>query len=510
MTMTEDGGQASSPRGGDRQPAYLRLYGQIRDSILSGQLRAGARLPASRTLAEELGVSRNTVLAAFEQLQAEGYLVGRQGAGTYVADALPDAIVGAHHRKQARALQPRGRSWPPRRPSQLSRRGAALADTPRLRLTTTLNQRGRGAAFQVGLPAVDEFPLQAWNRMRAAHERNLGRTLMGYNDPAGFLPLRQAIAEYIATARGIQCTPEQVVIVSGSQQALDFCGRLLIDPGDAVWMEEPGYLGARAALKGAGARIVPVPVDASGLRVCEGIAREPHARLAVVTPSHQFPLNRTMTLERRAALVEWAESSSAWILEDDYDNEFWYRDRPVAALQSVDPFGRVIYLGTFSKVLYPSLRLAYLILPPDLVDAFVAAHLATDVHTHVTEQAIVAKFITSGQLARHVRRMRMIHSQRQDYLLEKGAQLLGRHLSFERSSGGLHVVASPFEDGFDDVGVVERARRLDVHLWPLSAHYLDEAERRSGLLFGFAGADERSAFDALGRLRSVLDATVVR
>ena len=503
MTLDSDAG--TSTRGGiDRQPAYLRLYEQIRSSILSGQLPAGSRLPASRTLATEVGVSRNTVLAAFEQLQAEGYLVGKQGAGTFVADALPDVVVGAHHRKQSRSLDsPESLTKPA---PALSRRGAGLAGNPRVRLTTTLSQRGHGAAFQVGLPAIDQFPLKSWNRMRAAHVRNLGCTLMGYNDPAGYPPLRQAIAGYIATARGINCTPEQVVIVSGSQQALDFCSRLLTDPGDPVWLEEPGYLGARAALESAGARIVPVPVDNSGMQVSAGIAKEPGARLAIVTPSHQFPLNSTMTLERRGALIEWAGANSSWILEDDYDNEFWYYDRPVASLQSIDPFGCVIYLGTFSKVLYPSLRLAYLIVPPNLVDAFVAAHLAADVHTHITEQAIVANFITTGHLARHVRRMRMIYSNRQEFLLENGSKILGDHLAFERTSGGLHVVARPHDETFDDVAAADRAMRRGVHLWPLSQHYVDTSCGRPGLLFGFAGANESQMLAALTRVRSALEA----
>lgn len=481
-----------------RQPAYLRLHDQIRDGILGGQLPAGSRLPSSRVLAAEAGVSRNTVLAAFEQLQAQGYLVGRRGVGTFVATVLPDGVVRAHHRR----TETRAAAGKPR-PGLLSRRGQLIADNARVPLPAVLGVKNPGPAFQIGLPAVHAFPLRTWNRMRAAHARRLGPGMLSYDDPAGYRPLRQAIATYIATARGVSCSADQVVIVTGSQQALDFCSRVLLDAGDPVWLEDPGYLGARAALASAGARIVPVPVDDNGIVVDAGIAREPRARMAVVTPSHQFPTGATMSLQRRGALIEWAGENAAWIVEDDYDNEFRYHGRPLAALQSVDPFGRVIYVGTFSKVLYPSLRLGYLVLPPDLVDAFVAAHLAADMHAHIIEQSLVAEFIESGHLARHVRRMRMLYSARQQFLFDSARDVLGDRLRFTAADGGLHLVGWARNAAFDDRAVARRALERGVHVWPLSQHYLG-AEVHHGLLLGFAGADQTEMTAALTRLRRAL------
>ncbi|MGD9526737.1 PLP-dependent aminotransferase family protein [Pseudonocardia sp.] len=473
-------------------PAYKELYEQLRTSILTGQLAAGAQLPPSRTLATEAGTSRNTVLAAFEQLRAEGYITGRQGSGTFVAQILPEQLLSAE--KPSRRSR-RGGST-----AKLSARGERLAMVRRVPIPSVLGHEPRGTSFLIGLPALDAFPFDTWAKLYAERFRRSAPQLMRYDDVAGYRPLREAIASSIGTARGIRCTADQVVVTTGSQQALEFCARILLDPGDAAWLEDPGYLGARAALVSAGARIVPVPVDRDGLDVAAGIALEPHARLAAVTPSHQFPLGHTMTLDRRLALIAWAKRHDSWILEDDYDAEFRYRGRPQAALMAIDPHHRVVYAGTFSKVLFPGLRLGYLITPPDLVDGFLAAHLSTDMHAHLIDQAVVADFIERGHLVRHLRRMRVLHQERQHELLRQADRLAGT-LDLSPSDGGLHLVGR-LAEGRDDRAVAKRALRHGVHVWPLSTHYLGPRQE-TALLMGYAGTtaeDMRQGFAVLERV----------
>jgi GntR family transcriptional regulator/MocR family aminotransferase len=324
---------------------------------------------------------------------------------------------------------------------------------------------------------------------------------MRYNDPAGYRPLREAIATRLVTTRGVRCSADEVVIVTGSQQALEFAGRMLLDPGDPVWMEDPGYIGARAALIAAGARLIPVPVDEDGLDVDAGIAREPAARLVVVTPSHQFPLGSTLSLARRLALIEWASRTGAWVLEDDYDSEFRYIGRPLTALQGIDTEGRVIYVGTFSKVLFPALRLGYMVAPADLVDALIAAHMSTDIHAHTLEQAALAEFIQAGHLDRHVRRMRVTYAERQAVLVEAVKQHLTGFVDVEPSGSGLHLVGW-LPDGLNDRLVSREAAAYGMDVWPLSLHCIDPAPS-SAILLGYAGmtpAEIRAGVETLAML----------
>ncbi|QJY44484.1 PLP-dependent aminotransferase family protein [Pseudonocardia broussonetiae] len=480
-----------------RTPAYKALYEQLRSSILTGQLGAGTRLPPSRTLAVETGLSRNTVLAAFEQLQAEGYITGRQGSGTYVAHLLPEQLLTSG------SVSARAGAAPPSvsTTAKLSARGERLAMTRRVPLPSVLGRAPRGTSFLIGLPALDAFPREIWLSLYTERFRRSGVRLMRYDDPAGYRPLREAIAGYISTARGIHCRAEQVIITTGSQQALEFCARILLDPGDAAWLEDPGYLGARAALVSASARIIPVPVDRNGLDVDAGRMLEPRARLAVVTPSHQFPLGHTMTLERRLALIDWASTHDSWIVEDDYDAEFRYLGRPHAALMAIDSRQRVIYVGTFSKVLFPGLRLGYVIAPPDLVDGFLAAHLSTDMHAHVIDQAVVTDFIEQGHFARHLRRTRVLHRERQQELLRL-AEPLGEQLRLVPSDGGLHLVGL-LEAHRDDRAVAKNALRQGVHVWPLSNHYL-RPEQMPALLLGYAGTTTEDMRHGIATLATVL------
>jgi GntR family transcriptional regulator/MocR family aminotransferase len=477
-------------------PLRQQLYEQLRDGILGGQLPAGSRLPSSRALAAEMGISRGTVLAAFEQLYAEGYLEGRLGSGTYVARAVPDELLSAG----SHAPVPPGTRGTLRR---LSQRGERITASPRTPLPVLSGRPADQRAFTIGLPDLHAFPNDVWTRLSTRRLRESSWELRRYNHPAGYAPLRHAIAAHLATSRGVRCTADQVIVVTGSQQALDLCARMLLDPGDAAWVEDPGYLGARAALLGAGAELVPVPVDDEGLDVAAGMARQPDARLAVVTPSHQFPLGSTMSLTRRLALIDWASRTGAWVVEDDYDAEFRYVGRPLTALQGVDGWGCVIYVGTFSKSLFPGLRLGYLVAPPQLVDPFIAAHLSTDMHVHTLEQAVVADFIREGHFERHLRRMRVLYSERQARLVEAANQELAGALCIEASESGLHVVGW-LAPGLDDGLVAREAAAEGVDVWPLSLHSLYPYPRPA-LLLGYASLTPREIRAGVQRLARGLE-----
>lgn len=476
-------------------PAYRRLYEQIRDGILDGQLPPGSRLPASRRLAAEAGLSRNTVLAAFEQLDAEGYLDKRRGSGTYVAATVVPQNLMTDHAPGTRSNSTLGQCF--------SARGQSITMAARMPLPATTGVPARSTAFQIGLPGLSDFPTDLWVRMVSSRLRRSSRDLMCYDDPAGYRPLREAIASHVAISRGIRCTADQVVIVSGSQQALEFCGRILLDPGDPVWLEDPCYLGAKTALISSGARIVPVPVDVNGLDVVAGVEAEPKAKLAIVTPSHQFPLGVTMALDRRLALLEWAASSGAWVVEDDYDNEFHYRGKPLAALRAIDPHRRVIYVGTFSKTMFPGLRIGYVIAPPDLVDGFVAAHLSSDMHSPLVDQAVLTDFMQEGHFARHLRHMRALYSERQTFLIDQVRRHIADSIRVEPSGNGLHLVGWLVGE-LDEHNVSQRAAEAGIHLWPLSIHCIDR-QLPPAVLLGYAGTSTSDTATAVDVLRRIFD-----
>ncbi|MET0456669.1 MAG: PLP-dependent aminotransferase family protein [Mycobacterium sp.] len=472
-------------------PAYRVLYEQLRSSILSGQLAGGSKLLPSRVLAAQNGLSRNTVLAAFDQLAAEGYVTGRQGSGTYVARVLPEDLL------QTTPTPPSSTSPALYTKTALSARGERLARARRMPIPAVVGQKPRGTAFLIGLPALDAFPFKTWAKLYSTRFATSSSALMPYDNPAGYRPLREAIASYIATARGIHCTADQVIIMNGSQQALEFCARILLDPGDAAWLEDPGYLGARAALVSASARIIPVPVDEAGLDVVAGIALESTARIAIVTPSHQFPLGHTMSLERRLALIDWAARNESWVIEDDYDAEFRYVGKPLAALTAIDTHQRVIYVGTFSKVLFPSLRLGYIIAPESIVDGFIAAHLSTDMHAHLIDQAVVTDFMEQGHFANHLRRMRVLYGERQALLIQQAEKFSGG-IVLTPSDGGLHLVGQ-LPKNIDDAAIAKAALQQGIHAWPLSIHHYNSSSS-SALLLGYAGTskrDMRTGFDVL-------------
>jgi GntR family transcriptional regulator/MocR family aminotransferase len=366
-------------------------------------------------------------------------------------------------------------------PPLLSQRGAVIAG-----LGGQVGQEAfKPRPFQPGVPALDLFPLKIWERLSRRRWRTLSPALLSYGHAAGYLPLRQAVAAYLGAARGVRCEPAQVLIVGGAQQAIDLAARVLLDPGDEVWFEEPGYPGARAVLLGTGARLVPVPVDEEGLAVEIGRSRCPQARLAYITPSHQYPLGVTMSLRRRLALLEWAAQAGAWILEDDYDSEYRYIGRPLAALQGLDLAGRVIYVGTFSKVLFPGLRLGYLVVPPELVDAFTAAAALANRCPPGPDQAILVDFINEGHFARHIRRMRTVYVERQTVLVEAAQTHLSGLLELSPTEAGLHMMGW-LPAGLDDRAVARHLLSREVEA-PALATYSLTGQLRPGLVLGYAG-----------------------
>jgi GntR family transcriptional regulator/MocR family aminotransferase len=457
------------------RPLYRQIYDGYRDAIVERRLRPGQRLPSTRSLASELQISRLPVLTAFDQLLAEGYFETRIGAGTFVASALPDE------------------------PFSAAARSAPAPATPRHQPEPWL--RGWGA-FRVSQPAVEELPFAVWSNLLARHSRNPRPSLLHYGDPMGYQPFREAVAGYLRTARAVRCDADQVMVVSGSQQALDLAARVLLEPGCQVWMEEPGYNGARDALTLAGARLVPVPVDSEGLDVEAGIARCPEARAAYVTPSHQYPLGMIMSASRRLQLLDWARRNGSWILEDDYDSEYRYGSLPIASLQGLDRASRVIYIGTFSKVLFPALRVGYLVIPEDLVPRFIAVRDAMDIFPPTTYQAALADFITEGHFARHLRRMRQLYRERRAALVDALTTELGSALQVIGDPAGLHLTTI-LKDGSSDRQIAEDAARQSLWTMPLSTCHLGEVVRH-GLVLGFAASGAAQIADGVRRLRDVV------
>jgi len=481
---------ALAPNPKSSESLYRQLYDKLRGGILEGRFTRGQQMPSTRILAEDLGVSRNTVLNAFEQLIAEGYLEGATGSGTYVARALPEEMLRVTTTPARASASGKRRHW--------SRQGTRLTRYGSSRFRQAITPR----PFQSGVPALDVFPFDLWTRLLNRRWRKRPSELLGYGDSGGYTPLRQAIASYLAVARAVRCEPEQVIVVSGAQQAMDLAARLLLEPGDAVWVEDPGYLGAYATLNAAGAKLIPVAVDEDGLDVRHGIARGPRARLVYVTPSHQFPLGMTMSLTRRLELLSWAQKSGAWILEDDYDSEYRYASRPLAAMQGLDHRGQVIYFGTFSKVLFPALRLGYLVVPPDLVEGFLVAKAITDRQSPTIEQAVLAEFISEGHFSRHIRRMRALYLERVETLVESVEKELKGFLDIRRPEAGMHTIGW-LQKGSDDRKLVRQAAAAGVTALPLSAFYLG-AGRKPGLILGYAGYSEKAIREGVRKLAQAL------
>jgi len=463
-------------------PIHRQIYEGLRRAVLDGLLRPGQRVPSTRALAEELGVSRLTVLTAYDQLLHEGYLDGRLGSGTFVGAAVPDDLLRPPARPDVGAPSKRARRTP--------------HPPPRVR-----DEGGLGP-FRMSLPALDQFPHAAWSGLVARHAHALTHAEMAYGDPAGLVPLRLAIAEHLRAARAVRCEAEQVVIVSGSQAALRLAAAVLLGRGDRVAVEEPGNPLARAALGAGGAEVVPVPLDEEGISVASLRRRDGRVRAAYVTPSHQYPLGTTMTAARRFALLDWAVRRGAWLLEDDYDSEYRYVSRPLGALQGMDADERVIYIGTFSKVLFPALRVGYLVVPPSLRERFLEAREAFDLFSPTLYQLALAEFLREGHFARHLRRMRGVYMARRDALLAGLTRHCRDRFTVQNADAGLHL-AVLLSGGLDDGAVVRRMAGRGLTATALSTCYAGTA-RRSGLLLGFGGSTERRLLEATRVLAEVL------
>jgi len=467
-----------------------QIYRGIRQAILDGVLRPGTRLLSSRALAADLGVSRTTTLLALEQLQAEGYLTTHRGSGTFVAHSLPDDLP------QIRVRRPPAQ---PRHPP-LSRRGALLAAA----LPSVRRLQGPPRAFRIGVPAVDLFPRRLWSQLTQRRSRSLTPAQLDYGSVAGLRSLREAIADHVSSSRGTRCGADQVIVVDGAQQGLDLLFRLLLDPGDPVWLEEPGYPGARSALLAAGATVLPVRVDGEGLDVAAGVSRASGARLVFVTPSHQFPLGVAMSLARRLALLKWASDTGAWVVEDDYECEFRYGTHPVPCLHGLDQDGRVIYVSSFSKSLFPALRLGFLVVPPDLHARVAVAHGAVAMHPPFLTQAVLADFMIEGHFERHLRRMRAAYRERLEALAAGAERFCGGALRLRPVHTGLHAVADLY--GADAEAVFREAASRDLELTPLSAYYTPGTPSPNALVLGFAAVRPATLIQGMERLAAAIAA----
>jgi GntR family transcriptional regulator / MocR family aminotransferase len=435
------------------------VYALVRNAIVQGALKPGQRIPSTRTLAAQRNVSRNVVLAACAQLALEGWIERAPARGNFVAVRMPVAVG------------PRASPVPARVPSP--------------RMHNTIRLGGAPAAFRIGMPALDLFPAASWARIAGRHLRG-NMWLGGSVSAGGHLPLRRVIAEHVAVARQIQCAPEQVIITTGAQGGFDLVARTLLKTGDRVWVEDPGYRGLRDALGLAGVQLMPVPVDAHGLDVAQGMRLAADARMACVTPSHQMPLGVTMNLERRLALLAWAARAAAYVLEDDYDSDFQFDGRPLSALHALDRAGRVIYCGTFSKSLFPALRLGYLIAPPGLIDAFLRTQQAMMLYQPLLEQQVLTEFIGDGHFARHLRRMRGVYAERREALARA---LAGSPLLLAPARSGMAAVAYA-ETGVALAPAAARAQAAGLSIVRL-AQMATRRLTRDGLLLGFAACTPR-------------------
>jgi GntR family transcriptional regulator / MocR family aminotransferase len=456
-------------------PVYRQLYDRTRAAIASGQLPPGERLPSTRSLAAQLGTARGTVDAAYAMLAGEGWIVARGAAGTVVAPQLAEKRGGPSPTRMVT------------RPTWSSPYSTEMSPRP----------------FRLGLPALDAFPRKLWSRLVASEARALSPAGMAHPDPAGNGKLREAIVAYLAIARGISCEPRRVFVTAGYQGALGLAARAVIVADDEVWFEDPGYHLARQGLTAAGARLIPVPVDGEGMRIADGITQAPRARFVVVTPSHQCPLGVPLSLPRRLALLSWAAAAGAWVIEDDYDGEFHYAGRPLPALKSLDRADVVLYAGSFSKVLFPALRLGYMVVPDRLVENFARASCSFHAGNAGLEQAVVARFMSEGHFARHLKRMRGLYGVRRAALADALAAAFGERLCIDRQPGGMHLLARPTGNA-RDTDLVCRAERHGLAPAALSPLSINK-DCGQGLLLGFTNIPEERAPELAEALRRAIE-----
>jgi GntR family transcriptional regulator/MocR family aminotransferase len=484
-------------------PLHRQIGEQVRRAILERRLTPGQRLPSSRLMASELDVARGTVLLAMDQLIAEGYVVAQAASGLSVADDLPDEMLTA----------PRGQPASPAANDDADI--SALSRRARAGLREAMPGFGfeeAPLAFPTGQPDREAFPFALWAKLLEREWRQPSWTVAGALHPFGHAGLRSAIAVYLGAARGFACTPDSIVITTGVRQSLSLLAWLALDPDEAAWIEEPGFVGTREALALAGVRAVPVPIDEQGFAVERAMAAEPRAKLAVVAPAHHFPLGTVLGLQRRLELLSWAERHKGWIAEDDYDGEYRYAGRPLAPLRALDRSGRVAFLASFSKLLFPALRLSYVVLPEALVPAAEKRMAAAPARASLLGQGALARFIADGHLATHLRRTRLLYAARQEALLAGLERHLARWLECTRDPGGMHLIARPtaaVAPDFDDRAVCMAAARAGIALSPLSACHAGR-RRLHGLILGYAGAPEPAIDAACASLARVLRASIGR
>jgi GntR family transcriptional regulator/MocR family aminotransferase len=465
---------------GERVPLARQIYERVRTAIETGVLAPGARVASARALASELAVARGTVEAAYQQLAGEGYLLARGPAGTIVSPKLPPSLHTRHPRAAAasapvdaggKTQSAPGGSWPGARPLQL------------------------------GIPALDAFPRKVWSRLAARRVRATSSADLGYGDPCGELALRQAIAAYLHVSRGIACSPDQVFVTSGYCASLGLIAGALLQRGDTVWIEDPCYLPTRAVLEQASVAAQPAPVDEEGLNVAAARRAAPHAKLAVVTPSHQAPLCVSMTVARRLALLDWASRAQAWVFEDDYDGEFHYSGPTLPALKSLDENDRVIYAGSFSKVLFPALSLGYVVAPKAVAPLLASALQSAPSRSSRLQQATVADFMTGGHFARHLKKMRLLYARRRAWLAEALRENFGERIEIDQARGGMHLVVR-IRARLGDRELARRAREAGFNCTPLSERYAKAVREQKGLLMGFTNVTSfEGASDIARRLR---------
>ncbi|HXW24712.1 MAG TPA: PLP-dependent aminotransferase family protein [Xanthobacteraceae bacterium] len=464
-------------------PLFRQIYAQVRAAALSGALRPGTKLPSSRAMATGLGVARASVVAAYEQLLAEGYVEGRPGSGTFVAAGLTNLPV---RRRAARSVKPRPTPAPARAFPEFER--------------TTLQTDPR--PFNTGRTLLDARTMETWRKLTHRAVRSLGANDLGYTDPCGLIELRRSLCDYLRAARAVRCEPQQIVITAGTQHALDIAIRVLLAPGDEVWVEDPGYPLTHAQLLMAKARPRPVPVDAHGIVVEAGRRAAPKARAAFVTPSHQFPTGVAMAMARRLELLAWARASGAFVVEDDYTSEFRYSGPPLASLQGLDEDERVIYVGTLNKALFPGLRIGYAVVPPALLPAFASARYLMDRQPPTLHQAVVAELMQQGHFAAHIRRMRQTYREQRDALAATLTRRAGGRLKVEVPDQGMHLVAY-LDDGAADTAIEAAAQRAGIVVRAVSRFYR-AATPRPGLMLGFSGFPRPLIVPAAARLAALV------
>jgi GntR family transcriptional regulator/MocR family aminotransferase len=475
------------------EPAYRWLYAALRKEILQGRLRPGMRLPATRDLAVEYGLSRGTIVTAFEELKAEGYLDGCVGSGTFVSKVLPEELLETVGGEPA-AVEPQRLE----RQRRLSGYGKTVQSFPSL-------LGGASRAFRANVPALEEFPASLWAQIASRRLRRASMTMLRGCEAAGYRPLREAIAAYLSRSRGVVCTAEQVIVLAGVQEALDLATRLFVNPGESVLMEDPGYPGAVRVFEAMGADVVSLGVDEEGAKLPEA---NQTAKLVYVTPAHQAPLGVTMSLARRLELLKWARSAGALIFEDDYDGEYRYSGRTVPALQGLDRHGVVLFAGSFSKVLFPALRLGYLVVPEDLVERFAAAKSILNRHAPLLEQTVLCDFLEGGHFGRHLRRMRELYSERLGVLLEEGRRHLAGAVEISEIEAGLQTVGW-LAKGLDASVVAKACTERGLEVTPLGWFYRSAEEvqkrERDGLQLGFAAVAPNEIRRGVEELARVLE-----